>query len=130
MLGARHDAQADADLAVGHLPGGTGVLPLHPDRVLALLEKSGGANDPRRHRLANAHRGDRVPGGLGPHRTVRPWALCEKVQKPVVRTLRSFRIAARSRGDGLDAFPLAVAQDSERIRRERFALLTPALSIS
>jgi hypothetical protein len=45
------------------------------------------------------------------------------VQQPVVRSLRTARLAARTRGDGLDALSLALAQDAERVRRERLTLL-------
>src|ERR1700721_326751 len=41
MTVARHVGGEDADLAVRDLAGGTSVLPRHPARCLALLEKAG-----------------------------------------------------------------------------------------
>src|ERR1700682_6740340 len=41
MTVARHVGGEDADLAVRDLAGGTSVLPRHPARRLALLEKAG-----------------------------------------------------------------------------------------
>src|SRR5687767_5614853 len=52
VLGARRDSEADADLTVGDLAGGTRVLPLHAHGVFALLWEAGVVDDPRRDRLA------------------------------------------------------------------------------
>jgi hypothetical protein len=59
----------------------------------------------------------------GPHRALRPRAVGEKVEEPIVCALRALRLAAGARGDRLDALALAVAQDTERIRGERLPLL-------
>jgi hypothetical protein len=51
MLGPGRDAEADADLAIGDLASGPGVLPLHAHRMGPLLEKTGVVDDPGLDRL-------------------------------------------------------------------------------
>jgi NAD(P)-dependent dehydrogenase (short-subunit alcohol dehydrogenase family) len=55
-LGPRRHAEADADLAVGHLASRTGVLALVANRMLPLLEEAGVVHDPRLNGLAGCQR--------------------------------------------------------------------------
>ena len=62
----------------------------------------------------------RAPNGL-----IRPRALSEEIEEPLLRALRAVRVTAGACRDGLYALALPVAQDAEGVRRERFSLLAP-----
>ena len=56
---------------------------------------------------------------------IRPRALAEEMEEPILRAFRAVRITAGACRDELYAFALPVAQDPEEVRRERFSLLAP-----
>jgi len=94
MLHPRSDAQADADLAIGDLACRARVLPLHSDRMRPLPEEAGVINDPGRHRRVLGHRGDRMTRSLPPNGLIRPQALSEEMEEPILRALRAVRVTA------------------------------------
>src|SRR5262249_19078408 len=122
MLGSRRDAEADADLAVGDLTSGLGVLALNADRMFTLLQEPRVVDDPRRDGLLLLQRFDRVFRTLPPHETVAPRTAADEVQEIVVHPLAHPLIAGYARGDRLDALALALPDDSERVGRERSPL--------
>src|SRR5262249_2792512 len=109
-------------LAVGDLPRATRVLPLNSGRLPALLEKTRIVDEPCMHALPRRKHVDDVPGGLPPHGSILPRALSNEVEKPVMCPARRLRLHAGACRDRLDALPLPVAKDPERVRRERLSL--------
>jgi hypothetical protein len=69
------------------------------------------------------HRCDRITTRLAPHVAVAPSPLANKVQQPIVHSVALLLIATCASGNRLDTLTLAVAEQSERVRRERGALI-------
>src|SRR6266542_7061159 len=68
------DAEAHAELTVGDLSRRTRVLPLHPNRMRPLLEKTRVVDHPRRDRFSFAQRLQRVARRLQANRMIAPAA--------------------------------------------------------
>lgn len=120
VLGLRGDGETHADLAVGDLACGTCVLPLHPYRMLTLLQESGVVQDPGDHRLALGHRREGVIGGNPAHLGVAPVRVRE-VQEPLMDCVYARRVGAGTSGDGLDALAFTIAEQPHRVHGERAA---------
>ena len=118
VLLRRRDRQADADLAVRDLAGRAGVLALHADRVLALLEKAGVVDDPGPRHGRAAHRFERVARGGQPHRVVVPRRVGDELLQALMRCIHVRDARARARRDRLHALALASADQPERVARE------------
>jgi len=121
VLVAGRDGQADADLAVRDLAGRTGVLPLHADRVGALLEKACVVDDPCLHRTSAGHRLQRITRRRTPNVAITPRRVGHEMQQPLVRRVGGRRIGASAARDRLRALALAVAENAHRIGREGLA---------
>lgn len=116
-------AEAHADLTVGDLTGRSRVLTLDADRVLSLLEEPRVVDDPRGHGFLLLQSFDPVPCSLPPHETVAPRTAPDEVQQAVVHPFALPLVARRACCDRFDALSFAVADESERVGRERGALL-------
>jgi hypothetical protein len=118
MVLRRREGQADADLAVGDLPCGAGVLPLDTNRVAALLEKAGVVYDPRPHRGDARHLGDSISGSGASHRLVVPAGVGNEVLDPLMRGVRLVRIGHVPRRDPLHALALGFTEQAARLQGE------------
>src|SRR6266496_3691176 len=123
VLGARGDAEADANLAVGDLAGRARVLALHADRMNALLEEAGVVEDPGFDGLTFRHGSERVLRRNPTHLQVAPPRAADKVQEPLMGSVHLLRAATHEGGHGLDALALGAAEQAHRVDRERSAAL-------
>ena len=124
VLGPSGDTEADAHLAVGHFARRAGGLPLHPHRMLVLLEEAGVVHNPHLHRLASSHLLQRVLHRHPPHLPVAPLRVHGEVQQPLVHGIHPSGVRACASGDGFDALSFPVSQQAHGIEGER---ATPAL---
>ena len=122
----RRDREADADLAVGDLAGRACVLPLHADRVLALLEEAGVVDDPRPRDRCARHRRERVARRRQPDRVVVPRRVCDEMQEALMRGVHVRDAGARAGHDRLHALAITVADQPHRVAREVLAPLRRA----
>src|SRR6185312_10984760 len=122
LLRVTRDCEADSDLAIRDFARRARVLPLHADRVFSLFQEAGVVDDPHRDRLALLDLLDGVPRGREPHGSIVPRCASEKMKQLVLNALRLLRVGARARSDRLGALALAVAENAERVHRERLAL--------
>lgn len=97
-------------------------MPLDAYRVLSLFQEARVVDDPRRDRLALLDLLDGVPRGREPHGSIVPRSASEEVQQLVLNALGLLGVGARACGDRLGALALAVAENAERVHRERLAL--------
>ena len=128
LLPVRH-AKAHPYLAIRDLAGGARILSLNTDGVLALLEEPRVVDDPDGYRFVFPHGVDDVARSGAPDIAIAPGRTPDEVEEPIVATLHVFGGAERTSRDGLDALPLAIAEEPERIGRERLTLLgSPEMS--
>src|SRR5690606_27458943 len=93
LLGGGRGAQADADLTVGDLAGRAGVLPLHADGVLALLEKAGVVDDPGSDGFATSELVERVAGSFSTYGEVVPDTPSKEVAELAVQIVSFSRVS-------------------------------------
>src|SRR5438477_11655308 len=116
MLVACSDAEAHSDLAVAHLAQGSGVLPLNTNGMRALFGESGVVDDPGLHLLLPKHLRQCVTGRFTPNDLIIPRRIRREVVQPLMFGVHPLRICAGPGGDRLDALPLALTENTERIR--------------
>ena len=121
MLRTRGEREADADLAIGDLARGAGVLPLDADGVFALLEPAGVVDDPIFDGLALGQRAEGIIRGDQPRLVVIPLRIDHEMAKPLVQGVCLLGIRAAAGGNRLHALALAVAEQAEGIEGERGA---------
>jgi hypothetical protein len=98
-------------------------LPLDADGVLALLEESRVVDGPDGHGVLLLRSLNCVARGRTSHFSVAPGRFANEVEESIMAALHVLRLAERSGCDGLDALPLALAQDAESVGHEGLALL-------
>jgi len=130
MVGAGGEGEADADLAIGDLARGAGVLTLNADRVLALFEPAAVVDDPVFDRLALGQGVERAVGSDKADIAIAPVGIDHEVTEPLMQSIGLGGIGAGAGGDRLDALALGIAEQAERVQRERGAPLLVAEHVS
>ena len=95
------------------------VLALHARRLVALLRKARVVDDPVLDRLHRRQRRQSVLGREPTNVAVGPGRDADEVEQLIVHGPTSIGVAARARGDRLDALALGVTEETRRIQRER-----------
>jgi hypothetical protein len=119
----RRDREADTDLTIRDLTGGAGVLPLHADGMLPLLEEASVVDNPCPGNRGASQLLDRIAGGVQPHRVIVPCGVGDEVEESLVSSVHVFHARSGARDDRFHALAVAFTNQPQCIVGEILAPL-------
>ena len=106
----RRDSEANTNLAVRDLSGGTGVLSFDSNGVLALFQEPSVIDDPVRNRLSLRHRCESVPRGFFPSFVITPLRVRDEMLNSLMLGIYLVRIWACPRRNRLHTLSCAISK--------------------